>query len=189
MGGTAEHALINEHPVNIFDSAGRLIENIDFTPGLPIARTDVESAFFAQDQWILISRVSLNIGRSRRTAGSHRRLAGRPARRASYLRRSRSGRTIFRAGSGVFYDRVPLNVYGFALYPDQIITTYNPDGTMLSGPFRYFNLTEARRAPPLAADLPRERRGGRFRALQHQLQYPGGADHCSPRCGCAPTIC
>src|SRR5215470_17242671 len=31
----------------------------------------------------------------------------------------RGGHTVVRAGVGVFYDRVPLNVYGFASYPDQ----------------------------------------------------------------------
>ena len=62
VGGSTEHARIREHPVNILDGNGALIENISFTAGLPIARTDVESAFFAQDQWILSSRFSLNAG-------------------------------------------------------------------------------------------------------------------------------
>src|ERR1019366_4328167 len=62
LGGTTEHALVNEQPVNIFDSSGTRLENITFTPGLPIARDDVESAFFAQDQWIMNARVSMNIG-------------------------------------------------------------------------------------------------------------------------------
>ena len=141
LGGTTEHALITEHPVNIFDSNATLIERIDFTPGLPIARTDVESAFFVQDQWAFNSRVSLNLGL--RAEEQEVTDAFRFGPRAGLvIAPFANGRTIFRAGSGVFYDRVPLNVYGFALYPDQIITTYNPDGTVLDGPFRYFNLTE-----------------------------------------------
>ncbi len=142
LGGTTEHALVTEHPVNIFDSVGTLIENITFTPGLPIARNDVESAFFAQDQWIMSSRVSLNIGL--RAEQQEVTDAFRLGPRAGLvITPFANGRTIIRAGSGVFYDRVPLNVYGFALYPDQIITTYNPDGSIATGPFRYFNLTEA----------------------------------------------
>jgi hypothetical protein len=141
VGGTTEHALITEHPVNIFDSAGALNERIDFTPGLPIARTDVESAFFIQDQWVFNPRISLNLGlraEEQEVTGAFR----FGPRAGLVIVPFANGRTILRAGSGVFYDRVPLNVYGFALYPDQIITTYNPDGTVLSGPFRYFNLTE-----------------------------------------------
>jgi len=141
VGGTTEHALINEHPVNIVGSTGALLESILFTPGLPIARTDVESAFFAQDQWVFNSRVSLTIGL--RAEQQEVTDAFRLGPRAGLVFTPFSnGRTIVRAGSGVFYDRVPLNVYGFALYPDQIVTTYNTDGTVSSGPFRYFNLTE-----------------------------------------------
>ena len=142
VGGTTEHALINERQVNIYDTAGALLENISFTPGRDIARNDVESAFFAQDQWIINSRVSLNAGVrvSQQEVTDVWQVGPRAGLVVSPFK---SGRTIFRAGTGIFYDRVPLNVYGFALYPDQIITTYNPDGTIAGGPDRYFNLTEA----------------------------------------------
>jgi hypothetical protein len=149
LGATAEHALIEEHPVNIVDPAGVLLESINFTRGLPIARTDAESAFFAQDQWTLSSKLALNFGV--RVEQQEVTEAWRVGPRAGLvLSPFKSGRTIFRAGTGVFYDRVPLNVYGFAFYPEQIITTFNPDGTVASGPFRYFHLTEAaapRRSP------------------------------------------
>jgi hypothetical protein len=141
VGGTTERALINERPVDIYDAAGVLLENITFTPGRDIARNDVESAFFAQDQWIMNTRVSLNAGVrvSQQEVTSVWHVGPRAGLVISPFK---SGRTIFRVGTGIFYDRVPLNVYGFALYPDQIITTYNPDGTIAGGPDRYFNLTE-----------------------------------------------
>jgi hypothetical protein len=46
-----------------------------------------------------------------------------------------------RGGIGTFYDSVPLNVYAFSHYPEQIITTYQPDGTVISSPQHYLNLT------------------------------------------------
>jgi len=142
VGSTAEHALITERPVNILDNSGTLLESITFTAGLPISRNDTEADFFAQDQWIIASRLSLNlglrVGEQEVTGAWH--LGPRLGLVWTPLK---GGRTVLRAGSGVFYDRVPLNVYGFALYPDEIITTYNPDGTILTGPDRYFNLTEA----------------------------------------------
>ena len=52
------------------------------------------------------------------------------------------GHTIVRAGAGVFYDRVPLNVYGFPAYPNQIVTSYGPDGQIVSGPTQFYNLTQ-----------------------------------------------
>jgi hypothetical protein len=141
FGGTAEHALVAEQPIDIFDSSGVRLENITFTPGLPIARNDTESAFFGQDQWVINSRASLNLGlraAQQEVTGTFR-LGPRAGLVVTPLA---NGRLILRAGTGIFYDRVPLNVYGFALYPDQIITTYNPDGSIADGPHRYFNLTE-----------------------------------------------
>jgi hypothetical protein len=43
---------------------------------------------------------------------------------------------------GVFFDRVPLNVYGFSSYPEQTITRYASDGSILYGPQLFYNLTE-----------------------------------------------
>jgi hypothetical protein len=141
VGGTAEHGLPREHPVNIVDAAGTLLENISFTGGRDISRTDVESAFFAQDQWVMTSRFSFTYG----VRVEQQEVTGvfRIGPRAGVVWTPfAGGRTILRAGSGVFYDRVPPNAYGFAFYPDEIITLYTPDGTILSGPDRYFNLTE-----------------------------------------------
>jgi hypothetical protein len=141
LSSTAEHAQVAEQPVNILDSAGTLLQTITYTAGLPIARNDTESAFFAQDQWIFNSHASLNLGlRAEQQEVTDVFHLG--PRAGIVITPFGSGRTIIRAGLGVFYDRVPLNVYGFALYPDQIITTYNPDGSIADGPFRYFNLTE-----------------------------------------------
>jgi hypothetical protein len=39
----------------------------------------------------------------------------------------------------LFYDRVPLNVYCFNKYPDQIITMYGEGGEVSAGPFLYLN--------------------------------------------------
>ena len=142
LSSTAEHAQITERPVNIVDSAGHLLENISFTPGLPIARNDTESAFFVQDQWVPGSRFAFNLG----VRVSQQEVTGafRVAPRTGFVWTPfHGGRTVMRAGTGIFYDRVPLNVYGFALYPDQIITTYARNGSILAGPDRYFNLTES----------------------------------------------
>jgi hypothetical protein len=140
-GGTAEHGLLKDRPVNIVDTGGTLLETIDFTPGREFSRTDVESAFFAQDQWVMGSRFSFTYGV--RVEQQEVTDVFRIGPRAGVVWSPfAGGRTVLRAGSGVFYDRVPLNVYGFAYYPDEIITLFNPDGTIRGGPNRYFNLTE-----------------------------------------------
>ena len=119
LGSTAEHAQVTERPVNILDNAGLLLENITFTPGLPIARNDTEADFFVQDQWIIASRLSLNLGV--RVGEQEVTDAWHVGPRVGLVWTPfKGGRTVLRAGSGIFYDRVPLNVYGFALYPDEI---------------------------------------------------------------------
>jgi hypothetical protein len=141
VGGSAEHALIGAHPVNIVDREGATLETIAFTPGRPIARNDVESSFFAQDQWVIGSHFSFNYG-VRASQQEVTDVFHIGPRAGLVWTPMAGGRTVLRAGTGIFYDRVPLNVYGFALYPDEVITRYNPDGTVLSGPDRFFNLTE-----------------------------------------------
>src|SRR5205814_10278760 len=41
---------------------------------------------------------------------------------------------------------VPLSVYSFDSYPEQVITTYAPDGSIVSGPITYLNVTNNSRA-------------------------------------------
>src|SRR5439155_6383030 len=62
---------------------------------------------------------------------------------------------VIRTGYGLFYDRVPLNVYTFNRYPDQVLTYYDADGRISSGPFLYLNtLGQARVRFPFVFQRP-----------------------------------
>ena len=58
--------------------------------------------------------------------------------------------TTFRAGFGLFYDRVPLNVYSFAGYPNAAVAMFDGFGNSLGGPYLFQNeIGQASRLYPL----------------------------------------
>ena len=126
VGGTTEHALVTEHPVNIFDSSGILLETIAVhSRACPSPATTSNPRFSRRISGSSIPAFRSNLGL--RAEQQEVTDAFRLGPRAGLvITPFANGRTIIRAGTGIFYDRVPLNVYGFAFYPDQIITTYNP---------------------------------------------------------------
>ena len=129
---------VYNHPIDIQDMAGRLLERITYTPGAPFSLSDFEYSVFVQDHWILTPKFAVDLGvRSESQEVSDVvRLAPRVG--IAWSPVPERGTTIH-AGFGWFYDRVPLNVYAFHNFPDQIITTYGPNGEILSGPDLYAN--------------------------------------------------
>jgi len=138
VAGSNEDGQVSKHPVDLLDAHGQLIERIVFTPGLPFEISDVGMSFFAQDHWQVSSRLALDLGlrsESQEVTDSFR-LAPRIG--ASWSVFPSEGTTV-NAGFGWFYDRVPLNIYGFASYPNEFITQYGPDGSISAGPFLFKN--------------------------------------------------
>ena len=108
--------------------------------------SDLESAVYAQDHWILNSRVALDTGLRWETQSlTH---TNRFAPRAGFTWTPRANNaTVIRGGIGVFYDTLPLNTYAFSSYPEQIVTTYDGNGNVIDGPRRYLNITSTIRSP------------------------------------------
>jgi hypothetical protein len=138
---------VTAHPVDIVDALQRPLERIDFLFGRPFQMSDREYSFFAQDHWSISSRVGADMGvRTESQVLSH---SFRVAPRAgiAWLPFANTG-TVVRAGFGVFYDRVPLNVYSFNRYPKQQITYFDESGAISGGPFYFQNtLGEGPRSP------------------------------------------
>jgi hypothetical protein len=49
-------------------------------------------------------------------------------------------RTVLRAGYGLFYDHLPLDIYTFGRYPLRTITNYSPDGSIIDSPIPFANV-------------------------------------------------
>jgi hypothetical protein len=138
VASSEEEGQIDEHPVDILNAAGQVTERITYPRVGNFEISDIELNFFAQDHWILSPRFSLDLGarvESQQISG-----AFRAAPRAGLAWNPIPGHgTTVRGGFGFFYDRVPLNVYTFNKYPDQVITYYDGAGNVTGGPYLYLN--------------------------------------------------
>jgi hypothetical protein len=128
-------------PVNVTGNDGTLFSRIEFTGGQPFNRSDPEVDFYGQDQWKIYPRAVLNLGfRVERQGITHTfRMAPRIG--LAWMPASNQA-TVFRTGFGLFYNHVPLSVYTFSSYPQQVLTAYNPEGTIETGPALWKNVTE-----------------------------------------------
>jgi len=124
------------HPISILGPRSQLLQQIDFTGGQPFDRTDGELAFFGQDHWQIRPRLALDFGLRAETQRVTQSFRFAPRLGAAWMPFESLG-TVVRGGFGLFFDRVPLNVYEFDRFPQQVITTYNSDGTIASGPLVY----------------------------------------------------
>ena len=127
-------------PVNIVGTDGSLLRRIEFLNGSPFDRSDVEVGFFGQDHWLISPRVAMDLGLRVERQGITETVRIAPRVGLAWTPFS-SQRTVIRGGFGLFYDRVPLNVYAFNRYPEQVITSYGPNGEIVDGPRRFLNVT------------------------------------------------
>ncbi|MBB5060863.1 hypothetical protein HDF16_005599 [Granulicella aggregans] len=140
FASVADEGQLNAKTITMFDNLGVKIRTIDFSLGSPYDRTDQQPAVFVQDHWSINSHFAIDAGLrwEAQTITATTRFAPRTG---FVWNPSKDGRTTVSGGIGIFYDSVPLNVYAFSHYPEQIITNYLPNETVSGSPQTYLNLT------------------------------------------------
>ncbi len=125
-------------PVKLLRPDGSLAQQIDFQGPGKLTGKDTEVSVFGQDQWAFNDKLALSYG-VRFTTQSIGEPAAFAPRTSLVYSPSKSGRTILRAGFGVFYDRVPLLAGDFTENPTRSITSFDTAGQPLGAPVVYPN--------------------------------------------------
>jgi Carboxypeptidase regulatory-like domain len=125
-------------PVLLLRQDGSLAERIDFTNGGPLKATDHETALFIQDHWVFNDHLALDGGLRFSTQNIGEPTAFAPRLGMVYSPGS-GGKTIFRGGFGVFYDRVPLLAGDFTSNPVRTVSFFDQAGALQGNPLTLQN--------------------------------------------------
>ncbi len=132
-------------PVNVVNLRGEPLRRIEFTGGGEYRRNDLEFAAFAQDHWLITPKLALDIGSRVERQGITETFRIAPRAGLAWTPFGNQS-AVVRGGYGLFYDRVPLNIYSFEKIPWQIVTTYGAGGVIIDGPRLFANVIG--RVPP-----------------------------------------
>ena len=117
-------------PVDIVGVAGYPLERIEFGAPTSFSVDQNEIAWFMGDEWNPGSRLTFDLGlrfdRDSVTDSTH------AAPRAGFtLALTSDRRTLLKAGAGLFYDRVPLNIPVFPRFPDRTVLALDSSGQIV----------------------------------------------------------
>jgi len=132
---------VGNFPVQVLREDGTLSSRIGYGDALDSQKAKGEFAVFAQDNWQVHRRLTIDLG----LRLDHDGLSAEPANIAPRIgfvfAPTHDGRTALRGGFGVFFDKIPINVAIFNRFPAQTITNYAPDGrTVMSGPTTFAHI-------------------------------------------------
>lgn len=127
--------------INIRDTAGALLRRVEFNGGSRYDRNDTEAMAFGQNHWAITSRLAVDVGTRLERQAITETLRIAPRLGIAWTPFGNQ-ETVVRTGYGLFYDRVPLNVYAFDRFPQQTVTTYGFNGIVTDGPRRFVNVID-----------------------------------------------
>ncbi len=125
-------------PVLLQREDGTLAEQIDFSGPGQLGVTDNEVALFIQDHWTFSEHLAMDAGFRFSTQNVGEPAALAPRFGLVYTPGS-GGKTIFRGGVGVFYDRVPLLAADFINNPTRSVQLFDTSGLPAGPPLVFQN--------------------------------------------------
>ncbi|HEY6328242.1 MAG TPA: TonB-dependent receptor, partial [Blastocatellia bacterium] len=146
LTGTANRGQFLADPVDIENDEGLLLRRISFVGGNPFDRHDTEAEGFGQDHWQITQNFAIDLGLRLDYQAITQTLRIAPRGGIAWTPFGSKAKTVVRGGYGIFYDHVPLGVYSFPSYPEQLVTNFGPDGQIIGVPRLFQNITESEAA-------------------------------------------
>jgi hypothetical protein len=143
------------HPVQILRQDGTLAEEITFLAAPPQNVSDSAVAEFIQDHWVMDSHWAMDLGARLSTETNGWSAAVAPRAGVAYSP-GKEGKTVIRAGAGLFYSLLPLLAGDFAANPTQVIAPFDTAGLPSGPPLTYTNAYASGLNPLTASGLPTE---------------------------------
>ena len=143
----------SSNPIQILREDGTRAEQISFLPGTLQNPSDSSVAEFIQDHWVINPHWAADLGMRLSSETNGWSAAVAPRLGLAYSPGD-EGKTVIRAGAGLFYSLLPLLASDFSANPAQVITPFDATG-LLGGPsFTYTNAYVGGQNPLTASSLP-----------------------------------
>lgn len=121
------------HPIDLLRQDGSIAEQITFQGSGILHGAATEAAEFVEDHWKLDTHVAVDLGARLVNQSIGRAAAFGPHVAVAYSP-WQNGKTVIRAGSGVFYGHVPLLAADFSDNPARLISFFDPAGALVGAP-------------------------------------------------------
>jgi hypothetical protein len=118
-------------PAELLGHTNSVIERVTFTRPSSFNTNQNEASLFVTDEWTPTRRLTVTYG-LRSDTDSITATTHVSPRAGIMLALTSDGKTLVKAGGGIFYDRVPLMAPGFDSVPDRTVSLLSPDGQVVS---------------------------------------------------------
>jgi hypothetical protein len=142
------------HPIQLLRQDGTLAEQITFGSAPSQTTSDSSGAAFVQDHWVFSPQWSVDLGARLSSETSGWSAAFAPRAGIAYSP-GKNGKTVIRAGAGMFYGVLPLLAGHFSANPSRTITEFDSTGTPVGPSNTYTSVYAADVNPLLSTALPR----------------------------------
>ncbi len=140
------------HTIELLRPDNSLAEEISFAAAPSQAPSDSSVAEFLQDHWVLSPQWSLDLGARLSTETSGWSAGFAPRAGVAYAP-GKTGKTVVRAGAGLFYGVLPLLAANFAANPNRTITEFDATGVPIGPSITYTNVYSGSINPLLTSVL------------------------------------